>query len=739
YFKSNMMDDYSSTSEILVYTHIVYTIWEWTESQITKLRHSWNSIEEEYNSYDVRITFLPEKQAFEIKANSNDIMDEVRRDFFKLLQKMSNDAKAVFTVLPREVERVSEKTDNVLVGRPPPLDDDDDPFPFLQERDESIKRKYYFSTAIGNVHRLLRWKRENYEPDAWKEICDSCNIIGYLIPQEEDINEAVKRLKTLEELYKRESYKIEIPLVHHHNINLQFKLCFLKHEDHIYFGKAFRIDAKDPYIIVTAIRDPSGQKWVTPNYEVNGRAFVLSEKSNRGKAIELQGQNSNDFEAHSWPAIELPKTKTPWADLPNVAASSSNPQASTLDSESLERSSSTEEHKKTHQDVKKLQMAKARRNRATKYANVDENSSGSTSSAWYTRPEPLEERDYDDNSTIVPIKSMNLEKGPNSTQDRNIRKPGIIVRDYNFAQIKQALVPGFEYVRAHKGEVRFTGSLGKVYFTNVNQDITKNLWGFSDLKDIIVKEHRVKPFHQNIASDLMDFGPKLIDDEMFEGMLWEDYSFFEIVADARNSVSSEYSRVYMHVDCAVSLKKVAFPWDHNVDIYWTILERNFDFTMSLKTRRLIRPDVKPFSAFIKTTAISPDQNSITCENINDYLYVKSITYKTVSRCKLHFPFIAEVTRVEQRPLEDQKEFNKIKANCEGSKVHWTVEFINYKHETFFKENETLPVGKVATWEVHEALGEESQVKFLVEHVKTMLKAAERCSKLVYELHENYFF
>ncbi|CAG8692760.1 203_t:CDS:10, partial [Acaulospora morrowiae] len=719
----NMMDDdYSSTSEILVYTHIVYTVWEWTESQITKLRYSWNSIEEEYNAYDVRITFLPEKQAFEIKANSDEIIAEVRREFFKPLQKMSNDAKAVFTVLPREVERVSENTDNVLIGRPPPLDDDDDPFPFLQERDESIKRKYYFSTAVGNVHRLLRWKRENYEPDAWKDICDSCNIIGYLIPQE-DIDEAVKRLKTLEELYNRESYKIEIPLVHHHNINLQFKLCFLKNEDHIYFGKTFKIDKKDPYIIVTAIRDPSGQQWVTPNYGENGTVFVLSEKSNRGKAIELHGQNSNDFEAHNWPAIELPKINTPWADLPNVAASSSNPQASTLDSESLERSSPTEEHKKAHKDAKKLQMAKARRNRATKYANVDENSSGGTSSAWYTRPEPLEERDYDDNSTIVPIKSMNLEKSPNSTQGRNIPKPGIM----------------FEYVRAHKGEVRFTGSLGKVFFTNVNQDITKNLWEFSDLKDVIVKEHRVKPSHQNFASDLMDFGQKLIDEEIFGGKLLEDYSFFEIVADARNSVSSDYNTIYMHVDCAVSLKKVAFPWDHNVDAYWTILERNFDFTISLKTRRLIRPDIKPFSAFIKTTAISPDQNSITCENINDYLYVKSITYKTVSRYKLHFPFIAEVTRVEERILENQKEFNKIKADCEGSKVHWTVEIINYKHENFFKENETLPVGKLVTWEVHEALGEESQLQFLVEHVKAMLKAVERCSKLVYELHKNSCF
>ncbi|CAG8708231.1 12456_t:CDS:2, partial [Dentiscutata heterogama] len=286
--------------------------------------------------------------------------------------------------------------------------------------------------------------------------------------------------------------------------------------------------------------------------------------------------------------------------------------------------------------------------------------------------------------------------------------PGKMLRDYNLTQISRVLSEGLEYVRSQREEIRLFGSLGKVLFTKVPPNVSNKLWDFLELKDVIVGEHGICPLYRNHGRS----------------------SFFEINANARNSPHAGYTPVSMYVNCDfVSLDKVTMQWNHLVDVDWTVLDRNFDFEISLQSRRVLRSDVKPFTTFMKKVSVSPTNNVITYENVTDFLHVKSINYKQVSRYMLHEPFIAELTRIEQVPISEQTTRKIIGKTGQGP--YWyTIEVINDKHDKYFKTNEFLGPGQVTEWTVDNIIGDDSSKLHLIEYVKAMLLLVERCHKPV---------
>ncbi|CAG8516035.1 698_t:CDS:2, partial [Scutellospora calospora] len=208
-------------------------------------------------------------------------------------------------------------------------------------------------------------------------------------------------------------------------------------------------------------------------------------------------------------------------------------------------------------------------------------------------------------------------------------------------------------------------------------------------------------------------------------------SFFEINANARNSPHSGFTPVSMYVNCDfVSLDKVTMQWNHLVDVDWTVLDRNFDFGISLASRRILRSDVKPFNTFMKKVSVSPTNNMITYENIVDYLHVKSINYKQVAKYMLHKPFIAELTRIEQVPLSEQSNCRKMLGKTGHGSYWYTIEVYNDKHGECLKNNETLGPGQIASWTVEDIIGDESTRLHLIEYIKAMLLLVERCHKPV---------
>ncbi|RHZ87457.1 hypothetical protein Glove_34g88 [Diversispora epigaea] len=780
-----MMDD---DSELREFVHIVYTIWEWDENHIIELKNSWREIEEKYIDYNVEISFLPEKQAFEIKTNSEEVMKDLHQEFSIILHSLSTEAKTVLTIPKRKLKRSAEKSAEPVVGIPPPPLEPD--LPIFNEDDDKyeFEEKYFFSKSIKSVNDVLGSDRREFNQNYnfWKEICSECNVGGDIIQKEKaiiitggnkkDIEEAKKRLVTLERIHlKPRLRRIELLLVHYPYQDILFKLCFIKLSTHFYFSKIFKdLNIRDHYIIIPATQDSVTKKWATQNVSKN---IILdsSKLINNNRNSDIPGQRQinqmpesssikqNEFNPHNWPAVEQPTAQIPWStdDSPDLLDSTSFPSirsasatntnqnnsqsysvnslnsnvpATSLSEPSEEQSSS----RPLSDDQNKMRNSLAtQRKKRAQYGQTSQTSqnTGTYSGLFgneYTEKarfaEPFEDESVDDRPQMNPsVHTVVLEKSPNNT-DRNAQTPGKRLRDYNFRKMQDALKPGIEYVRAHKGEIRLSASLGKVSFSKINPMIPKKLWEYTDLKDVIVGQYEASPSFKHFATNLPGFSEKLI--AVLGKKPSQTNPYFEICANARNSPHGEYIPVYMYINSnLVTLDKVALPWNRLVEIDWTVLDRNFDFRMSLAARRLLRTDIKPFSTFIKKTAVSPS-SVITFEHIPDFLHVKSINFKITSRYKLHYPYIAELTKIEQLPLISQLNSDKIVGRTGKGLVRWTIEIVNDQSDECFKKNETLGAGQLAEWSVKDILGEEPNMAHLVEYVKTMLLLVERCSKVV---------
>jgi len=196
--------------------------------------------------------------------------------------------------------------------------------------------------------------------------------------------------------------------------------------------------------------------------------------------------------------------------------------------------------------------------------------------------------------------------------------------------------------------------LGKAFFTKVNNEVKGKLWDFSDLKDVIVSGYGVNPRFNEIATYDNNLVAGFIEVLGSNPINKSKSAYFEIKANARNAPQGPFTEVYMYVNMGfVSLEKVMLKWEPLVNVDWTILDRKSDFSAILTTRRSIRHDVKPFSTFVKKISVSPNTRWISYENVKDFLEVKSINFKQVTKFKLHYPFIAEVSRIEKLEIADQ--------------------------------------------------------------------------------------
>ena len=68
-----------------------------------------------------------------------------------------------------------------------------------------------------------------------------------------------------------------------------------------------------------------------------------------------------------------------------------------------------------------------------------------------------------------------------------------MAKEYNLHNMKTALQDGLEGVRGFAGEIKLGAKLGKVLWRNLSGDVQKKIWEFRDIKDIVMKEHGVRP------------------------------------------------------------------------------------------------------------------------------------------------------------------------------------------------------------------------------------------------------
>jgi hypothetical protein len=109
----------------------------------------------------------------------------------------------------------------------------------------------------------------------------------------------------------------------------------------------------------------------------------------------------------------------------------------------------------------------------------------------------------------------------------------------------------------------------------------------------------------------------------------------------------------------------------------SLIDRKFDFQLSLQTEETTRMDVKPYTTFIKKVAVSPLTRQITYENVPDFLEVEHILLKQTTKYRIHFPFVIEITRIEKLPLIQQRfggyGINKILGDTGKGQVWYDLE------------------------------------------------------------------
>ncbi|CAG8436196.1 8022_t:CDS:10, partial [Ambispora gerdemannii] len=713
------------------------------------------------DKYNVKISFLLEKQTFELRGMVHDKLDEARKEVQRILLDQGPSVKQISMIPPLR------KRIDILEEIPPmnlrPLNEAEFEKCQFEEDTEELEKSFFIDDRVTDIHDFLGVKNEaNQNSDYWREICKDCGV--------------------LRPLFKTQT----IPLVHYPNQNVDFKLLFYPLKQHAYFKDKFgAVKVKEPYILIAVRKNAAGEYNELPN-ELDIRVLPQNKvpaiskssvqsniknampqspvKKEQQTQVKTGTSSAPEFSSSNFPDLLANKTVPPnntqrpisyreqSLERPSNTQQNSvnddfkHPNFSQLqDREEIQQSSrsnepnnrplKTEEEKQARKEAKKARIAKmkyehtqeALNNANSNNKNIVENIISPSSNTRVLVENEVEKKSNEETELKPKIKKIVMEKSPDTSGPFDYQQItfGKRVRNYNFEQMKKVFTEAFDYARSHKGEIRFHGSVGKVVFSKVTPQISPELWEFTDLKDILVRELGVLPA----------FTDSVTEDSRLIQLLYENLSvepstktaFFEINANSRNNPHGDYIPVTMFVNCNyVALGKVTLRWKHLADVDWSVLDRKFDFQMSLKARKSIRHDVKPFTTFMKKTSVHPASRMITFENIPEFLKVTSISFKQVNKFKIHYPFIVEVTRVEEIPIKQQMKSNKWQGGTGRGKPYYTVEVINDSIREKVKSNMDLGAGKLGNWTVEDILGEEPGMTNLVELTKTMLMLIERC-------------
>lgn len=525
------------------------------------------------------------------------------------------------------------------------------------ESDEEYVETFTFAKNIANPKDVLTGPPSNNSkpPDYLRIIGNDteteCSLQGRSIKIvgtcEESIKEAADRFRNLQTIFKRRKRSTNIvPCVHYPTESPRFGLYFCPLEKYAHQDYVFTEPGSQPlYVMLPVFKDRNGKdqkpkdllaaapqnqtpQWMSQKKP--GRELSLEERM-RLATLEHKKKGFGNVNAG------LAPDQTPlWGENKNYVVRSSASAA-----------------------VKPVAPTPRPAPVVQKRPEEDFPSLGSSSAP---PPRPTIKQPTKNTRRVLRISSQKTSNVSSSSPPPAMSNLDI-VREYNLGNIKTALTDGLNSVRGFKGTVKFNAKLGKVLWTNLTPEIQKKIWDFHEVKDILVEGHKVLPRFNNVTTKSDEVIARMSD------FLPDPYSrsaYFEMYADARNQPSVEYDPVVMYMSQGVvELKKVVTNTTKVTEIDWVSLERKFDFQFLLKTEQTTRTDVKPYSTFIKKVAMCPNTRQITFENVPDFLQMKRILLKQTTKYRIHFPFVVEITRVENIPLSKQKISNYGIAKFQG--------------------------------------------------------------------------
>ncbi|CAG8599537.1 10270_t:CDS:10 [Paraglomus brasilianum] len=715
-------------------TLIIHTVWKWSDEAIEKLKMNFRALEEDFH---IEIVFISRKQYFELKGYDQENVIKARDEMIKLLVSKSAKEASLSFIIPEKTKRPSRIEDTPVTQLQPPQLHTDEEIPFFistnnlerdltWEEEDSPHDIFRFNDDIVDIEAVLGTKEFNMPIDYWMEISRALNVAGDLIldrriiqmteGKRRDIEEAMERLRVLEMIALRPEFKhLSVPLVHYPDASVWFKIAFVPLRRHEYFRDVVRHVRREPFILVPATRQGTDKFVIAQTLGKQPRSRSSKASSSRSSKSSVRPSPPPQSSAPPKPPLRPDDDYNAWVRL-------------------------TDEQKSARKEAKKQQLASMRKMRARgmpedEYGVVPRSSRRLPDddsfeddfpprSTYETKipADPLDERLADASRTPMrkTLRDIIYEKtiGGGSTSNIN---PGRTLREHNFHHMQDIFRKALKFCHPLKGEIRFFGSLGKTIFQKVPQHVENLYWEFLDL-NMIENQLGVTHCFHNVAA--YDDDHKLVEylGEVCGEKPFQRTEHFEIHAKARNAKQADYETVVMCVNInRVQLEKVTFPWEHVADACWNVLDR-------VARRRSIRSSIKPFNVFMKKVSITPTKGRISFEDIPDFLHVTSISKRTTQKFKLHKPFIAEFSRIENIPIDDQHANKRLGKTGEG-KVHYSLEITNFDHSQSFEENIHLCAGALPKWTIESILGPDPHLVKLVDFVKAMLLLVEKSDKV----------
>ncbi|KAI8059080.1 uncharacterized protein B0P05DRAFT_559014 [Gilbertella persicaria] len=325
---------------------------------------------------------------------------------------------------------------------------------------------------------------------------------------------------------------------------------------------------------------------------------------------------------------------------------------------------------------------------------------------------------------IVSQKSSQPSQGPSMSMLERVRA-------YNYNLIKNTLEKGLDAVRGFKGETTMKAKLGKVLWTNVSPVVTGKIWTMQDINDIVVKELGTMPRFTNITTMDQDIINSISSKDLFPSGHYSKTAFFEFHCSARNQPMLPYKPIVLHMNQGViDVHKVVISEKKVAEVNWVSLDRKYDFQLNLTTKELVRPDVKPYTSFIKWVSICPITQLMSFENVPNFLEVNHIIFKSTTRYRTVFPFIVEVSRIEKVPMKPVKGSQKINAQPGHGEAWYDFEIINTLHDAPFRANLNLDIGCEAPWTIEDILQTKTNESAITAYARYILQLIEKIEKII---------
>ncbi|KAI8146208.1 hypothetical protein BJV82DRAFT_600905 [Fennellomyces sp. T-0311] len=297
----------------------------------------------------------------------------------------------------------------------------------------------------------------------------------------------------------------------------------------------------------------------------------------------------------------------------------------------------------------------------------------------------------------------------------------MMAREYNMHNMKEALSEGLEAARQFRGEVTLTAKLGKVLWRNLPTSTEKTkVWGFMDIKDICMKEHKVKPEFNNVTITREDLLHTTLDSIGNNcGHAFYRSAFFEVHVEGRAKMNEHFKPGVLYIDASgAKCFKVHLHQHVLAEIDWVSLDKKFDFQMNLTVKEMGRAEVSPFKPFMRRVVLRPsdqrrDTNDLSFQEISNgnLLRVVKILHKQVQKFRLSETVAIQVTRTEivPRELDTPGRDPKYSAKPGKGPFSYDIEVLYAPYEKLFKENLSKPIFQDTKWTVDDVFGHNNRL------------------------------